>query len=269
MPQDKTIAVELSTPLTDMEFAELINTVKELKEHGVKLLTLPDNPLGKSHIDSSMLAAFIKTEFDLDVITHINARDRNLLAIEALLLGLSSFELDKVLLIKGDNVNSQYKFNEDLTTLDLISHVNTLEDTEKFSRSFNIFSALNTSSKSFKDELKYADKKIAAGTKSFMTQILFSDEQFENLKHAREYFKPEYKLLAGIFPLLNKEHALHLNQNAKGIDIPENIISNFDSMSPVDLAIGQVERVLAIADGIYLVIPKHGLGLTLDILKNI
>ena len=266
---DKIITVELSTPLDDRSLDALDSTISKLLDAGIKSISIPDKPLGKAHLDSVSLSTYIKQKYGISPLTHINARDRNKLALEASLLSLSTFGLNKVLLINGDPIAETYSFNEKLTTLDFIKFVKSLGTEDNFSREFKITAALDTSKTNFESELAYAREKITAGADSFMTQIITSEQNLQNLAKARAGLPQDIKIIAGIYPLLNLEHALHLNANAPGIDIPAETIRRFADIDPVELAIEQVNKALTHADGVYIVIPKNGLELILEVIKRI
>ena len=63
---------------------------RALKQAGVDAVTIADCPIARARADSSMLAAKLHRELDIDPIPHMTCRDRNIYATKALLLGLSA-----------------------------------------------------------------------------------------------------------------------------------------------------------------------------------
>ena len=78
---------------------------RQLKAAGVDAVTIADCPVARVRVDSSMLAAKLRRELDIDPIPHMTCRDRNINATKALLLGLSAEEVRNVLVVTGDPIS--------------------------------------------------------------------------------------------------------------------------------------------------------------------
>ena len=82
----RVIAVELDPPADD-NLEKFMAGAKALKEAGVDAVTIADCPIARARADSSLLAAKLRRELDIDPIPHMTCRDRNINATKALLLG--------------------------------------------------------------------------------------------------------------------------------------------------------------------------------------
>lgn len=99
------VAVELDPPV-DANIQKFMEGARRLKTAGVDAVTIADCPVARVRMDSSMLAAKVRRELDLDPIPHMTCRDRNINATKALLLGLSAEEVHNVLVVTGDPIPS-------------------------------------------------------------------------------------------------------------------------------------------------------------------
>ena len=114
------------------------------------IITVPDCPIGRARMDSSLLACKLHRELGVDVLPHMTCRDRNLNATKALLLGLSVEGVNNVLIVTGDpiptaerdEIKSVFNFN----SRRLASYVSGLNETV-LRTPFRIFGALNVNAK--------------------------------------------------------------------------------------------------------------------------
>lgn len=102
MSEEFVITVELETPKgADPEEAlaaahSLVNLVDAVN--------LPDAPMAHLRMSSLMLGALIQRETGLSAIPHLTCRDRNVLALQADLLGASALGIKRVLVLNGDPI---------------------------------------------------------------------------------------------------------------------------------------------------------------------
>ena len=73
----RVIAVELDPPADD-NLEKFMAGAKALKEAGVDAVTIADCPIARARADSSLLAAKLRRELDIDPIPHMTCRDRNI-----------------------------------------------------------------------------------------------------------------------------------------------------------------------------------------------
>lgn len=273
---EKVIAVELDPP-EGADIKKFLSNTMLLKNAGIDLMTIADCPIARPRVDSSLLAAKIKREYDVDVMPHMTCRDRNVNATKALLLGLNIEKIRNVLLVTGDpipsaqrdEVKSVYNFNSRI----LAKYVTTLNQTV-FLDNFHIFAALNVNALNFEVQLRLAREKEENGVVGFLTQPVMTKEGLENLKQAK--WELNGKILAGIIPIMNYRNACFMESEISGIRVAPEIIDLFKDKSKeegaeigVKVAARIVEEVKDYCDGYYLMTPFSRADIICQIIEKI
>lgn len=273
----KAIAVELDPPF-DNNADYLIQGAKLLREAGADIITLADCPLARARADSSILSAKIKREALIDALPHMACRDRNFNATKALLLGLHIEGVRNMLAVTGDpipetdrsGVKGVYSFN----SYRLLSFVDELNNTVFEGDNIVAGAALNINAQNFPAELERAKKKMLCGARFFLTQSVFSDKSYENLKMAKETL--DTKILGGILPIVSYRNAMFINSEVAGMDIPDDIIKLYEGRTKeeaealaIELCLKTAERISGYTDGFYIMTPLKRYALTAEIVKRI
>lgn len=272
----KIIAVELDPPI-DTEIDFFMNSAEILKEQGVDAITIADCPIARARVDSSLLACKLKRELNITPIPHMTCRDRNINATKALLLGLNIEGVNNVLVVTGDPIPSAqrdeikglFSFNSSI----LANYIINLNDTI-FSTPFNICSALNVNAKNFKSELAKSKKKIENGVTMFLTQPIYTETAFENLKLAHKEL--EAKVLGGIMPIVSYKNACFINNEIPGINIPENTVEQYKDISreeasklAIKISTKLAEDISNYVDGFYIITPFTRTDIVSEIIRSI
>ncbi|NSW89211.1 MAG: bifunctional homocysteine S-methyltransferase/methylenetetrahydrofolate reductase [Firmicutes bacterium] len=271
------LAVELDPP-ADAHIENMIEGAKAIRECGADIITIADCPLGRARVDSSILAAKIKREANIDTLPHIACRDRNLNAIKALLLGLHIEGIRNVLAVTGDPIpeaeRNQIKGVFNFNSYMLIEFIKELNHNEFTGDGLFIGGALNVNSTNFDVELKRAKTKIQKGAGYFLTQPVFSDKGINALKEAKNTL--DAKILGGILPIVSYRNANFLNNEIPGIMVPESIIKQFEGkgreeaeVTGISFAVEMCSRIIPYVDGIYLITPFNRWQMICKIIKEI
>ncbi len=270
------VAVELDPP-ADANIEKFMDGARSLKTAGVDAITIADCPVARVRVDSSMLAAKLRRELDVDPIPHMTCRDRNINATKALLLGLSMEQIHNVLVITGDPIPSaardEVKAVFSFNSVVLADYIRQLSE-EGLAAPFRVYGALNVNARNFDAELKKAVRKQKAGVYAFLTQPVITDQAFENLKLAHETL--DAKILGGVIPIVSHRNALFMSQEMAGIDIPEDIIAQYENLNreqaeelAVKLSTELAQRMEPYTDGWYLITPFQRVSLIERILHNL
>ncbi|MBQ2619595.1 MAG: methylenetetrahydrofolate reductase [Oscillospiraceae bacterium] len=251
-------AVELDPPET-AELAGFLERAEALRNGGADVVTLADCPGGRPRLDSCLTAARLHWA-GIPALPHLAGRDRNALATQSLLLGLSAEDVGGVLLVTGDRIPGDegakgvYHFNS-LRLLDFARKLN-----ESLPRPLHLGAALNLNMRNFRIELHRAQEKEAAGAEVFFTQPLLSPEAFENLQAARETLRAH--ILAGIMPIVSRRNAEYMNASVPGIRVDGRIIAAYEGLdrAPAEalaesLSVALARRAAPNCDGWYLITP--------------
>ena len=270
------IAVELDPP-ADSNIEKFMEGARKLKQMGVDAVTIADCPVARVRVDSSLLAAKLHRELDLDPIPHMTCRDRNINATKALLLGLSVEQVQNVLVVTGDPVPSaakdEVKAVFSFNSVVLADYIRQLSE-DGLCSPFSVYGALNVNAKNFDAELRKAVRKQNAGVCAFLTQPVYTERAFENLKKA--YDTLDAKILGGIIPIVSHRNALFMSQEMAGIDIPEDIVNMYEGLDrdsaeelAVKLSVDVANRMHDFTHGLYLITPFQRVSLIEKILQKL
>lgn len=272
----RVIAVELDPP-PNADIEKFMAGAKRLKQIGIDAVTIADCPVARARVDSSLLAAKLHRELKIDTIPHMTCRDRNINATKALLLGLCVEGVNNVLVVTGDPVPSAEK-NEvkavfSFNSVVLANYIKQLSN-DGLCAPFCVYGALNVNARNFDMELKKAIRKQEAGVSVFLTQPLFSERSFENLKKANKVLKS--KILGGIIPIVSYKNALFMSQEMAGIDIPKDIVEMYKGLErneaeqlAVDISVNIIRNITDLTQGLYLITPFQRVNIIEKILNKL
>ncbi len=272
----RVIALELDPPADD-NIGFFMDGARRLRDAGVDAITIADCPIARARADSSMLAAKLHRELGLDPIPHMTCRDRNINATRALLLGLSIEDVHNVLLVTGDPIptseREQIKGVFSFNSAVLASYIRTLGEAGTVS-SFRIYGALNVNAVNFSAELRKARRKEAGGVTGFLTQPIFTEQAYENLKLAHEML--ESPILGGIYPLVSQRNAMYMNSEVSGVEISQEIIDRYGGLNreeaeelAVEISVESAKRMLPYTAGWYLMTPFKRIALMERVIREI
>ena len=123
-----------TTPPDSSNKETLLKNVMPLK--GVAdAVNVTDSPGAKVHM-SSLTAAIILAQNNIDPILQLTVRDRNRLALQGDLIGASALGVNNILCLKGDDPKNgdqpETKIVNDIDSLTLISTANMMRKEKKF-----------------------------------------------------------------------------------------------------------------------------------------
>lgn len=259
---ERVVCVELDPPVDDT-IEPFLRGVAAFQAAGADAVTIADSPVGRPRADSSLLSCKIRRELGVEALPHMTCRDRNEIAVKALLLGLSIEGVHNVLLVTGDpvpgecrgTVKSVFNFN----SRRLARYVSSLNE-EVLRTPFRIFAALNVNAASFSAELRRAREKEDCGVVGFLTQPVLSQRALENLAKARATLKG--KLLGGVFPIVSHKNALFLDTQVSGVSVDPGLIALYEGKSRAEaedlartISLDILRRIEPLTDGTYLMTP--------------
>ena len=95
------ILVEIDPPRS-IRIDRTIEAARLLKEAGVDAVNISDSATGRVRMGAMAVAFGIQQRLDLECVVHLTTRDRNLMALEAELLGAHALGLRNILALTGD-----------------------------------------------------------------------------------------------------------------------------------------------------------------------
>ena len=202
-------------------------------------INVTDSPGAKVHM-SSLTAAIILAQNNIEPILQLTVRDRNRLALQGDLVGASALGVHNILCLSGDDpkVGDQPETNpvNDINSLKLIETANIMRKDKKFPSGRVIEPPPNLHIGSAevptqgKPNLEKILKKINTGVDFFQTQYVFDE------KILKDYMKilddsgilDKTSFLIGLGPFASAKSAKWMSDNLFGVDIPKEIIKRLE-----------------------------------------
>ncbi|HKS69406.1 MAG TPA: methylenetetrahydrofolate reductase, partial [Ktedonobacterales bacterium] len=99
------VSVELDPP-KGLNPTKILDGAASLKHLGVEFINIGDSPMARARMSCLALARLLHDQLDLETIIHFTTRDRNMMAIQADLLGAHALGIHNVLALTGDPVRA-------------------------------------------------------------------------------------------------------------------------------------------------------------------
>ena len=99
------VSVELDPP-KGLNPGKVVDGAAYLKRRGVEFINIGDSPMARARMSSLALARLLHDQLDLETVIHFTTRDRNMMAIQADLLGAHALGIHNVLALTGDPVRA-------------------------------------------------------------------------------------------------------------------------------------------------------------------
>ena len=227
-----------TTPPDAADKETLLNKVFELK--GVAdAVNVTDSPGAKVHM-SSLTAAIILAQNDIDPILQLTVRDRNRLALQGDLVGASALGVHNILCLTGDDPKNgdqpETVAAKDIDSLTLVANANMMRKDKKFPSGRviepppSLFIGGAEVPTQGKPNIEKILKKINTGVDFFQTQFVFDDKVLKNYMKILEdkgILEKTY-FIVGLGPFASAKSAKWMNDNLYGVDIPKNIIKRLE-----------------------------------------
>jgi len=222
------VTVELDPP-RGHNIEKLVQGAKLLKERGVEIVDINDGSLGRVRMSVLPTAMLVRDATGLDINMHFTCRDRNLMGIQADLLGAHAVDIRNILAMTGDPprtgdyVNATAVFDVDaIGLIRILAEMNRGLDATGTSigepTSFSVGVALNPASEEPAREMERFLAKVEAGARWVQTQPIYDLEVLDRF-FART--RPPIPLVVGIMPLHSSRHAEFLHNEVPGITVPD------------------------------------------------
>ena len=225
------VSIQLDPPLGGSNRG-LVEVARELAAaDGVGFVDLNDNPAARARMNGLMAAVAIEREAGIETIPHLTPRDMTLAGLESVLLGAHAEGVRNVLAVTGDppeagdypGAGGVYQVDS-IGLTELVTRLNRGEDVNGRSidapTSFFVGVAVNPSADDLDLEAERFERKVEAGARFAMTQVLFDlgylDRFLERLGGASPI-----PLLVGLWPLWSHQLAVRVHNEVPGIVVPE------------------------------------------------
>jgi homocysteine S-methyltransferase len=264
------VAVELDLP-RGLEVTKVLDGARSLKEHGVDVIDISDGARARLRMNPIAISHLIQEQVGIEVMMHFACRDRNLLAIQADLLGAHALGIRNILAITGDPaLIGDYPTATSVFDIDAVGLVRILRRFNEgvdlagnsigMRTAFTIAVAYNPLAHDQKAEDERLQRKAAEGAHLVYTQPIFDIAVLERAMEA--VGRTGLPLLVGVLPLRSARHAEFMHHEVPGIFIPDGIRKRLSELAEADarrygLEMAQefARYAQRITQGIYLMPP--------------
>jgi homocysteine S-methyltransferase len=250
--------------------SSVIEGARYLHQFGIDAINITDGARARLRMSSLAICSLVRQHVGMETITHLTARDRNMIGLQSELLSAHALGLKNILCITGDPTNigdypqATSVFDVDSSGLiraaasmnqgrDLLG--NTIEQRT----SFLIACAANPVADNMDAELEKMERKVAAGAQIIFTQPLYEMRTLEQFLKRIEHHK--IPLMLGLLPLRSYKHAEFLHNEIPGMVIPEWIREKLRTAGDkagsmgVEISINFLKEARSAVAGVYMMPP--------------
>jgi homocysteine S-methyltransferase len=245
--------VELVPP-KGVDYDRLVQNALVLKAKGIDAINVPDSPRAQVKMSALLASILLQQKTGMEAIPHYTCKDKNLLALQADLLGAHALGIRNILAVTGDPPNmgtypdATAVFNIDAIGLcNLVSMLNRGYDLGGNlvgkTTEYCLGVALNPNAVNLDRELDRLARKLDAGAEFAITQPVFDAAPLlrflDRIRGLRRI-----PIVAGIWPLVSLRNAEFMKNEVPGVWVPDEVVSR---MSRCDSKESSVEEGIAIA----------------------
>lgn len=225
------ISVEVDPP-SGIDPTKTIEGVKKLSQAGIRFVNIADGPRATARMSAIALALLITKETPIEPIIHVTCRDRNILGIQADLLGAHAHGLRNLLIITGDpaklgdypDATTVYDLDS-IGLLRLVTGLNMgVEPSGRRIQGQTMFvkgCGVEPGTINLEKEIERLKRKVDAGAEFAMTQPVFDPEVMERFLTRAQFL--DIPIIMGVLPLASYKNAEFLHNEVPGMTIPEEI----------------------------------------------
>jgi len=283
------IVVELDPP-RGLETDKVIAGARVLRDAGVDLISMAENPLGSIRMGNVGMAYLVRREAGVEPLVHFTGRDRNTLGLHSDLMGAAALRIRHVLCITGDpagdrraggptGVTSVYDVNS-IGLTGIASSLNRGRTTHGVdigrSAEFTIGVAFNPNFRTMDGQIKKLTQKVEAGAQFALTQLCYDEERIAEIESATAACG--IPVLPGIMPFVSHRNALFTKHEVPGVNVSDEIVARMEGLPKgershqegLDIAKGLIRASLrAGSPGAYLVAPFNRADLAAELVRYV
>lgn len=242
---------------------QTIEKAKICRDAGFDAINIPDGPRASSRLSTLVTAYQIQQLAGIEAILHQCCRDKNLIGMQAELLGCAQLGVNNILFITGDPPKlGAYPFASGVFDLDSIGMIKLQK---RLNRGLDVAGkSIGTVTKAFigagadpnaidmEREIRRTREKIQSGAQYIITQPVFDVEALLRFMDAVPELA-ETPVIAGIWPLASLRNAEFMKAEVPGVVVPDSVMERMsaaqtkEDQRSVGIAIAR-EAIAAIRD---------------------
>ena len=279
------VSVEMDPP-RGAEPGSFVEKAQWLKENEVDFINVADGPRASARMSALSFALLLEQHVGIEAILHYQCRDRNLIGIQADLLGAQALGLRNILAVTGDPPKlGDYPHATPVFDVDsiglvrILARMNVGQDLAANALGpalpFHIGVAANPGARDLDAEVEKFRKKVDAGAEFCMTQPVYDPRYLERFLEAVKDCR--LPTLVGILPLVSSRNAEFLHNEVPGMSVPDDVRRRLadapDKASAqgvgVDVARESLRAARDIAEGAYLMPPFNKFELAVRVIEGL
>ncbi len=274
--------VELDIP-RGLDISSVLEGAQFCKDNGITAVNITDGARARIRMSSIAISHQIQREVGIEAVTHLTTRDRNMIGLQAELLGAHALKLRNILVITGDPSKigdlPQARSVFDVDSIGLVRivkgmnrGVDSMGNQIGQVTSFLVGCAANPSADRFDYEIEKLTRKVESGADVVFTQPIYEMGTFSKFLKAIEPLK--VPVIIGILPLRSHRHAEFLHHEIPGMDIPDKIRDKMFRAGKDAAAVGIetsaefLKEVKSEVAGAYLLPPFKKYNVAVEVLEK-
>ncbi len=244
-------SVELVPP-RGLDMEKMLVKAQQCRDLGADCVNVPDGPRAMARLSALSTALLIQQRVGIETVLHYACRDRNLLGIQADLLGAAALGLHNILAITGDPPKlGPYPRATAVFDVDAIGLAGILRDLNRgldlggtaigMPAAFSVGVGVNPDAPDQERELSRFQRKAEAGAEWAVTQSVFDTEGLFRFLDLAGHL--EIPVIVGLWPLKSLRNAQFMATEIPGVRMPQGIL---DRMGRWAKAEDQLQEGLAI-----------------------
>jgi len=222
------VSVEIDPP-RGLNPAKCIAGAQLVKDAGADAVNIGDSPMARVRMSALSLAVMIRQHVGTDTLIHFTSRDKNLMALQAELIGAHALGIRNIIALTGDPPRiGDYPSATGVWDVDSIGLIKILQRLNEGydwlgtsigkPANFTIACAVNPAADDLDREIDRFRRKIEAGAHVAMSQPLYDRETLERFFERTGPLPIPF--LLGVLPLQSSRHAEFMHNEVPGIVIP-------------------------------------------------
>jgi homocysteine S-methyltransferase len=276
--------VEVEIP-RGLDLQPVIEAARYLKEQGIDAINVFDGARARVRISPVAASHLIQSQANIECITHLACRDRNMVGLQSDLIGAYALGLRNMLAVTGDPTSiGDYPFATSVYDVDSIGLIRALGRMNQgmdlmgnvlgTSTQFMISCAANPAADDLDREIARLEKKAAEGATVAFTQPVF------DIGTLQEFLKRTEGLgmhcMLGIIPLRSARHAEFLHYEVPGMVVPEWVRRRMNAaptpehaaMEGMQIAIDFLRQARPHISGVYIMPPARKYQMAVQMLRE-
>lgn len=278
--------VELDIP-RGLDMHSVIDGARYLKAHGIDAVNISDGARARLRMSPIAISHMVQAQTGMECITHLACRDRNMVGLQAEVLGAYALGLRNILAVTGDpthigdfpSATSVY----DVDSIGLVRAMGRMNHGQDLMGNplgeptqFCIACAVNPAAEDLEREIDRLAAKAEEGAHVAFSQPIFDEELLHTFLERIEGI--DIRFMLGVIPLRTIRHAEFLHYEVPGMTIPVWVRERMKAAGTdteratavgIDITVEFLRSVMDRIDGIYLMPPFKKYDIAVRILEQV